>query len=106
MDDSSSKKSNVDEVWDLTKKENLIVYIANSLKDDLKISAKLVELKISRVELSNQGAVILSGILKGNPYVQKLDLSWNKIGRHGARHITDILLAKDCNLKSLSLKVI
>lgn len=102
---NSGKKSSKEEVWDLTKKDNIIAYFTNHLKSDLEAHGKIVTLNLSRMNLGDKGAAILANILKGNVFINKVDLSWNKIGRHGSRHIVDILLVRSCNLKSLSLKV-
>jgi len=68
----------------------------------LTINITLVELKMSKCEISNDGACSLAYYLRSNTALKLLDLSSNKISSDGAKAFAE-LLSKNNTLEALSL---
>ncbi|KAI4894743.1 hypothetical protein NFI96_006103 [Prochilodus magdalenae] len=62
------------------------------------------KLKLKKSGITEKGCVSLLSALNLNPsHLIELDLSENKIGNSGVKHISDLLKKSDCKLEKLSL---
>ncbi|XP_048019568.1 ribonuclease inhibitor-like [Megalobrama amblycephala] len=55
--------------------------------------------------MTEKQCVILTSALKSNPsHLRELDLSWNKLGNTGVKHLCEVLKDSHCKLERLSLQ--
>ncbi|XP_048036232.1 ribonuclease inhibitor-like [Megalobrama amblycephala] len=66
---------------------------------------KLEKLHLSVCSITEKQCVILISALKSNPsHLRELDLSENKLGDSGVKHLCDVLKDSHCKLERLSLQ--
>ncbi|ROJ35263.1 Mucolipin-3 [Anabarilius grahami] len=66
--------------------------------------SKLEKLHLSECSITEEQCVILTSALKSNPsHLRELNLSWNKLGNTGVKHLCDVLKDSHCKLERLSL---
>ncbi|KAK9979090.1 hypothetical protein ABG768_012535 [Culter alburnus] len=65
----------------------------------------LEKLHLYDCSITEEQCVILTSALKSNPsLLRELDLSWNKLGDSGLKHLCDVLKDSHCKLERLSLQ--
>ncbi|KAG1927047.1 NACHT, LRR and PYD domains-containing protein [Pimephales promelas] len=64
---------------------------------------QLNTLTLSDCSITEKQSLILTSALKSNPsHLRELDLSWNKLGNTGVKHLCAVLKDSHCKLESLS----
>ncbi|KAK9979077.1 hypothetical protein ABG768_012523, partial [Culter alburnus] len=57
---------------------------------------------LSECSIPEKHCVILTSALKSNPsHLRELNLSWNKLGNSGVKHLCDVLKDSHCKLERL-----
>ncbi|XP_058616306.1 ribonuclease inhibitor-like isoform X1 [Onychostoma macrolepis] len=65
---------------------------------------KLNTLLLCRCRITEKQCLILTSALKSNPsHLRELNLSWNKLGDSGVKHLSDLLMNTQCKLEKLDL---
>ncbi|CAM4598524.1 unnamed protein product [Leuciscus chuanchicus] len=66
---------------------------------------KLEKLHLYDCSITEKQSLILTSALKSNPsHLRELNLSWNKLGDSGVKHLCDVLKDSHCKLERLSLQ--
>ncbi|XP_048019521.1 protein NLRC5-like isoform X2 [Megalobrama amblycephala] len=65
---------------------------------------RLNTLTLNRCRITEKQCLILTSALKSNPsHLRELNLSWNKLGNTGVKHLCDVLKDSHCKLERLRL---
>ncbi|XDV26436.1 hypothetical protein PO909_030161, partial [Leuciscus waleckii] len=106
-DVTSSLKSNPSHLRELDLRGNKLGDSGVKNLSDLLMNPqfKLEKLHLSDCSITEKQSLILTSALKSNPsHLRELNLSWNKLGNTGVKHLCAVLRNSHCKLERLRLR--